>query len=129
MPRARLLLLALAASCLAGAAAAEIPHGDAAAIDRGRDLVQRNCGMCHAVGAEGDSPNPDSPPFRELSRRYPVDNLAEALAEGILTGHPQMPEFKFSPPEVSDIITYLNSIQVSRPARLERTPASASGAP
>jgi K+-transporting ATPase ATPase B chain len=38
-------------------------------------------------------------------------NFAEALAEGIRTGHPQMPEFVFAPDEVDSIIAYLKSIQ------------------
>src|SRR5579871_6612882 len=80
-------------------------------IERGQALVERNCSMCHAVSAIGDSPNPLAPRFRDLHERYPVDSLAEALAEGILVGHPQMPEFRFSGPEVRDIIAYLESIQ------------------
>ena len=38
-----------------------------------------------------------APPFRLLPQRYPVEHLAEALAEGIVTGHPAMPQFKFHP--------------------------------
>ena len=34
-----------------------------------------------------------APPFRDLPKRYPVENLAEALAEGIVTGHPARPRF------------------------------------
>jgi len=67
--------------------------------------------MCHAIGRGGDSPNPLAPPFRELGQRYAIDDLAEALNEGIITGHPQMPEFRFSPAEVNDLIAYLRSIQ------------------
>ena len=92
------------------------PHD--ASVARGLALVTRNCSMCHAIGVAGDSPNPQAPHFRDLHQRYPVDNLAEALAEGILVGHPQMPEFRFSAEEVSDIIAYLKSIQTSQHARL-----------
>ena len=42
---------------------------------------------CHAIGRSGASPNPKSPPFRDLSRRYPLSNLEEALGEGIVVGH------------------------------------------
>lgn len=83
----------------------------AASVDAGQRLAQRNCGMCHAIGRQGDSPYPAAPPFRTLSKRYPVENLQEALAEGILTGHPAMPEFRFSPSEIEDLIAYLSSIQ------------------
>jgi hypothetical protein len=63
------------------------------------------------VGRDGNSPNPASPPFRELNRRYHIDDLGEALAEGILTGHPAMPEFRFPPEDIAAILQYLKSIQ------------------
>ena len=44
--------------------------------------------------------------------------MAEALAEGILTGHPAMPEFRFEPTQINDIILYLKSIQTRQHARL-----------
>ena len=101
-----LILLALVIAVPAQAAGRP-----SAAEMRGRTLVERNCAMCHAIGRAGDSPNPLAPPFRELGRRYAIDDLAEALNEGIITGHPQMPEFRFSPAEVNDLIAYLRSIQ------------------
>lgn len=91
------------------------------AVARGHDLVRRNCGVCHAIGTKDASPNRLAPPFRTLHERYPIDDLAEALAEGILTGHPQMPEFSFPPEEVNAIIEYLKSIQTQTGA--ERGPA------
>ncbi len=87
------------------------PPAEAASIDRGRRIVQRNCATCHAVGTRGSSPNREAPPFRELHTRYPVEMLAEALAEGILTGHPAMPQFVFPPRDIDDILAYLQSIQ------------------
>ena len=78
---------------------------------RGSLLVKRHCGGCHAVGATGVSRHPAAPPLRELHRRYEPENLAEALAEGILTGHPAMPSFRFEPRDVRSIILYLNEIQ------------------
>jgi hypothetical protein len=53
---------------------------------------------------------PKAPPFRTLGKRYPVEHLAEALAEGIRTGHPDMPEFEFSSPDIGALITYLKEI-------------------
>jgi hypothetical protein len=41
-----------------------------------------------------------APPFGDLSKRYPIENLAEAFAEGIVTGHPAMPRFTFEPREI-----------------------------
>src|SRR5471032_1460210 len=73
-------------------------------IARGHLLAQRYCAGCHAVKRTGASPNPASPPFRDLNQRYRIDDLGEALAEGILTGHPAMPEFKFSPTDITAIL-------------------------
>jgi cytochrome c len=78
---------------------------------RGEALLTANCARCHAVGRTGASVHPDAPPFRTLSRKYKIEGLAEALAEGIFTGHPDMPEFVFEPDEVGAIIDYLQSIQ------------------
>jgi len=79
---------------------------------RGELLVRENCSRCHAVGKTGDSPHPQAPPFRTLSSKYPVENLAESLAEGIVSGHPDMPVFVFSPSDVEAIVEYLKSIQI-----------------
>jgi cytochrome c len=81
------------------------------AAQRGLVIVRTNCSRCHAVGKMGDSPLPIAPPFRTLHERYPVDDLQEPLAEGIVTGHPTMPEFRFDPGQVGDIIAYLKSLE------------------
>jgi cytochrome c len=78
---------------------------------RGEALLTTNCARCHAVGRSGVSPHPEAPPFRTLSRKFKIEGLAEALAEGISTGHPDMPEFIFEADEVGAIIHYLESIQ------------------
>jgi cytochrome c len=82
-----------------------------APVKRGEALLSRNCARCHATGTAGLSPHPEAPPFRTLSRRYPVEGLAEALAEGLFVGHPDMPQFAFEARDVGAIIAYLKSIQ------------------
>ena len=47
----------------------------------------------------------------DLGTRYPIGSLAEALAEGLVTGHPDMPEFMFEVHDVGAILAYLQSIQ------------------
>jgi mono/diheme cytochrome c family protein len=78
---------------------------------RGETLLTTNCSRCHSVGRAGNSPHSASPPFRTLSKKYPIDGLAEALAEGFSVGHPDMPEFVFEPDEIAGILAYLKSIQ------------------
>jgi cytochrome c len=84
---------------------------ESTAVKRGEALLSRNCARCHATGTAGVSPHPEAPPFRTLSRRYPIEGLAEALAEGLFVGHPDMPQFAFEPRDVGAIISYLKSIQ------------------
>jgi mono/diheme cytochrome c family protein len=80
-------------------------------LKRGEELLTKNCSRCHAVGRTGASPHAEAPPFRTLSQKYPIAGLAEALAEGLFVGHPDMPEFTFEADEVGAIIDYLESIQ------------------
>ena len=77
----------------------------------GRVLVQTQCAKCHAVGRNDRSRHTDAPELRLLSRSYAVAGLEESLAEGMIVGHPDMPEFKFGPADVAAIIAYLESIQ------------------
>lgn len=98
-----LLMIGLAAPTLAERASTSARRGEA--------LLTTNCARCHAVGRSGVSPHPQAPAFRTLSRKFKVEGLAEALAEGISTGHPDMPEFVFEADEVGAIIDYLKSIQ------------------
>jgi cytochrome c len=78
---------------------------------RGEGLLTKNCSRCHAVGRAGDSVHPEAPLFRRLGQRYPIEQLAEALAEGLSSGHPDMPEFRFEIDDVDAILAYLESIQ------------------
>ena len=109
--------LFLLAGCAASPVPGSGPIGSGAApaamtgsVARGAALVQARCTGCHAVGLTGDSPLAIAPPFRELSRRYPISSLQESLAEGLVTAHPEMPEFAFEPDQVLDLMAYLESL-------------------
>jgi mono/diheme cytochrome c family protein len=82
-------------------------------VARGRAIALANCSRCHAIGAKGTSPNPASPPFRTLASKYPLENLEEALAEGIVVGHGglDMPRFRFSPEQIEALLAYLATVQ------------------
>jgi mono/diheme cytochrome c family protein len=81
------------------------------AEQRGRTFAQTNCARCHSIDRVTPSPLKIAPPFRTLHKRYPVDTLAEAFAEGIYTGHPTMPVFQLDPGQISDLISYLKSLE------------------
>ncbi len=88
-----------------------LPQDKLALESRGQALVTTSCARCHAVGRAGNSTHPQAPPFRTLGQRYPIEVLAEALAEGLSSGHPDMPEFRFEIDDVDAILAYLESIQ------------------
>jgi cytochrome c len=103
-----------AAACILEAlarVACAAPAEDEQQLKRGEQLLQRDCARCHAIGKTGESPRKEAPAFRTLGQRYPVEQLEESLGEGIMSGHPDMPEFSFDADDVGAIILYLNSIQ------------------
>jgi len=109
MPFQCLKLLAATLAFLATCAVTASAQPSAEA--RGEALLSRHCAMCHAIGRSGTSPHAVAPPFRSLAQRYPIESLEESLGEGLLSGHPDMPEFSFPPRDVGAIIRYLRSIQ------------------
>lgn len=82
-------------------------------VARGGEFAQAQCSSCHAVGLSGSSPLAAAPPLRQIGQRYPVSDLSEAFAEGVVTGHPAMPRFVLSSDENADLIAYLTSIQAA----------------
>lgn len=117
--RSRRLLAALAATALLAACVHDErtppqPPVAAASVAEGQRIAEVYCATCHAIGAEGESRHAMAPPFRTLSRNYPVGALEEAFAEGVLVGHPDMPEFRLEPPQIDDLLGYIQSIQERR---------------
>ena len=76
----------------------------------GREIAERFCTRCHAIGNEAQSPHESAPPFSKIVAKGNVQNLEEALGEGIVVGHPDMPQFQFSPQNVGALIAYLKSL-------------------
>jgi mono/diheme cytochrome c family protein len=88
----------------------------------GRQLAISRCSRCHAVGRTGDSPNPRSPRFRDLGARFPFDGLREALMQGMIVGHPEMPIQHLTVAESGDLIAYMRSLQARTPAPNRKIP-------
>lgn len=78
---------------------------------RGRAFAQTNCARCHSIDRYTPSPLAIAPPFRTLHKKYPLDMLAEALAEGIDTGHPTMPMFALEPDQINDLLSFLKGLK------------------
>ena len=105
MSRTRVEVVGTAVLLALGTALAEADD-----IAEGKTLVELNCARCHAVDRTSESDHSDAPPLRTLSQRYPIDTLEEAFAEGISTGHPDMPEFVATPDQIGAILDYINSL-------------------
>jgi len=78
---------------------------------RGLTFARANCARCHSIDKVTASPLEAAPPFRELHKRYPVETLEEALGEGIVTGHPNMPKFRLDPGQIGDLMSYLKWLE------------------
>lgn len=103
------LVAATAAGALPGASADA--QSLSARAQRGVQYAKANCSRCHAIDKVSASPLPLAPPFRTLHKRYPVENLEEPLAEGIVTGHANMPEFRLDPGQIRDFISFLKTLE------------------
>ncbi len=88
-------------------------------VEAGQRIVELKCVSCHAVRSEDKSHNPLAPPLRTLAERYPVTGLEEAFAQGVMVGHPNMPDFRFDREQIKSILAYLESIQTRRGAALD----------
>ncbi|WP_426613194.1 c-type cytochrome [Bradyrhizobium sp. McL0616] len=80
-------------------------------VEQGRRLALLYCAKCHSTDKASPSPLKIAPPFRTLHERYPIEMLQEALAEGIVTGHPSMPEFRFDADQVGDFMAFLKTLE------------------
>lgn len=94
---------------LAGLGLATPATADEALAERGRIIADTYCSECHATDTSGDSPLAEAPPLRTFHERWPVEHLAEALAEGIMVGHEDMPEFRMTTSEIDAFLAYLES--------------------
>jgi len=79
-------------------------------IESGRQIAQKFCSNCHAIGLTGGSPHRDAPPFREIAAGRSVGDLRRYLGEGVLVGHPSMPQWRFGAKDTNDLIAYLKSL-------------------
>lgn len=105
-------IAAVAAACGAagGAAGDQIDEEQAKLAEVGRAIAEQHCARCHAIGMTDTGAHAKAPPFRDVVERYPSEDLAEALAEGIVSGHPDMPVFVFEAAQIEGFIAYLDSL-------------------
>jgi cytochrome c len=78
---------------------------------RGEVLARGMCGPCHAIGKTGESKHPAAPRFRRLDDQTNLSKLSVRLQGGLLTGHEDMPLFRFSRDDADAMVAHIRSIQ------------------
>jgi cytochrome c len=101
----RILVATIALALFGAPASAQDP------ARHGRALLKEFCGSCHAVSLRDRSRHKGAPPFRTLGRSFDLDDFPRLLARGVSSGHPDMPEFRFSSEDARDVRAYLRTIQ------------------
>lgn len=97
--------------CAAALASTGFAYAAETKVEVGKNLAERLCARCHAVGQKGDSPMKEAPLFRGFAKKWPLENLAEALAEGITVGHDVMPAFELTPDQIDVFLSYLKTLK------------------
>ena len=108
MQHARIITLTAATllmSQVPGASQPETPQ------QRGKVISVGLCSRCHAIETTGDSPLPAAPRFRSLDARTDLSKLAGRIRGGLLTGHEDMPMFRFDGDDADAMTAYIRSIQ------------------
>jgi len=82
--------------------------------NRGKAILQQNCGRCHAVEAAGDSPLKQAPPMRDIYARFAPRELQAELKQGMVSKHRAMPQIDFSDEDVDAILAYLYALAIRK---------------
>jgi mono/diheme cytochrome c family protein len=80
-------------------------------VERGKELANSLCAQCHAIGRTDRSPDAGAPAFRALAERFDLDAFIDRLRQGLTSGHPDMPTFRFTRDDARALIAYLRSIR------------------
>ena len=106
------LLRCLIAGLLACSAASADAAGSRELRNRGKVILENNCGRCHAIGAVGASPMAQAPPMRDVYARFLPRELQAELREGMVSKHRAMPQIDFSDEDVDAILAYLYALAI-----------------
>lgn len=78
-----------------------------AAEARGLAFAKQRCSACHAVGVNGTSPNPESPPFQDIANRPGVTtaSLRQFLSDS--HNYPDAMNFRVEDSDIMDLAEYI----------------------
>lgn len=81
------------------------------AVERGQAFAQARCSACHAITADGVSPNPESPPFAAIINK---PGLTRDTLRGFLRDSHNFPDamnFHVEPEQVNDLADYMLTLR------------------
>ena len=90
---------------VAAHAIAQVPSGDAAA---GRELVRAQCSTCH--DREGSPRGRRQGPSLAAIAAMP-STTSISLHAFLMTPHANMPNYRLTPQEIDDVVTYILSLR------------------
>jgi mono/diheme cytochrome c family protein len=91
---------------ISGASPAQIAPADA---QKGHQLAERLCAICHSVTPGSTSGRPDVPSFAVIAK---LPNLTpERLVGAIILPHPPMPGVALTTEEIRDVVAYIMSLR------------------
>lgn len=105
MPRVFIVPFLLSAVMMSGSA-----WSNGSSAQSGRAIAEANCARCHSIEKAGASPFTPAPPFRIIARLYKASDIEEALVEGIVVGHPAMPEFHMTSEEAAALAAFIDGL-------------------
>ncbi len=82
--------------------------------NRGKALLQENCGRCHAIDAVGSSPLKAATPMRDIYAKFAPRELQAELREGMVSRHREMPQIEFADEDVDAIMAYLYALAIGK---------------
>jgi cytochrome c len=101
------IILGIVVLCTGGPAFAQQDPAE----QRGLTFVRVHCAQCHSIDRASESPLAIAPPFHALHLKYPIESLRRPLSEGIIAGHPTMPQFRLDPDQLADVMAYLKALE------------------
>lgn len=112
MPRPALLMLVLlAAGSAVAVQSATVQERRLAEVQRGLALAEARCAACHAVTANGTSPNPESPGFEDIANRKGLTSAT--LRQYLRDAHnyPDAMQVRIDRSQVRDLSAYIVTLK------------------
>ena len=78
-------------------------------VRQGKQVAEKSCGGCHAVGAKDVSQNKNATEFRNLHQRHPNLTLRAPIERAVAVTHDAMPPLNLSAGDIEAIIAYIDS--------------------